>query len=142
MEKNNNCTLLRRLASIFYDSILLSAVLFFSALIILLFTGGQAIASGNIAFDIYLIAISYLYFTWQWTHGGQTLGMRAWKIRLEDINYSAVSWRSASLRFVLAGVSWILMGAGFLWSLIDRERLAFHDKLSGTRLKIITNHDF
>jgi uncharacterized RDD family membrane protein YckC len=80
-----NSGLLRRLAAIFYDSILLAAVLFFSTLIIMPLTHGHAIASGNILFKIYIYGICYLYFIWQWTHGGQTLGMLAWKIKLKEI---------------------------------------------------------
>lgn len=121
----------------FYDCLLLSAVLFFCTLILLPFTHGQAIASGNMPFDIYLYLITYFYFVWQWTHGGQTLGMKAWKIRLESLNTDPVTWQRASLRFFLACLSWIFVGAGFLWSLADRDHLAFHDKYSHTRLILI-----
>jgi len=128
------CGLLRRMSAIFYDCILLSAVLFFSTLIMLPFTHGQAIASGNLPFNIYIFCISCLYFTWQWTHGGQTLGMLAWKIKLKDINSANVSWRKAVVRFLLATISLIFLGAGFFWSLLDPDKLAFHDRYSGTHL--------
>ena len=136
MDPDKNCTLIRRLAAIFYDSLLLTAVFFFCTLILLPITHGKAITSGNILFELYLILISYFYFAWQWTHGGQTLGMRAWKIRVEEFYSQKVSWKSASLRFFLASVSWVILGTGFLWSLIDREKLALHDRYSQTRLII------
>ena len=132
------CSLLRRVAAIFYDSILLSAVLFFSTLIILPFTHGQAITSGNIPFNIYVLLISCLYFTWQWQHGGQTLGMLAWKIKLVDTSAQNVSWGKATMRFLLAIISLVCFGAGFIWSIFDHEKLAFHDRYSGTRLILVT----
>jgi len=137
--ESNHCGLLRRLASITYDSLLLTAVLFFSTLILLPFTRGQAISNGNILYTAYLFFICYLYFAWQWTHGGQTLGMRTWKIRLRGIDSDDVTWQSASLRFLLACLSWGFLGAGFLRALIGREHLAFHDKYSKTRLMLATD---
>lgn len=131
------CGLLRRLAAIFYDCILLSAVLFFSTFIMMPFTQGQAIASGNLPFSIYIFCISCLYFTWQWTHGGQTLGMLAWKIKLKEINSANVSWRKAAIRFLLATISLVFIGAGFFWSVFDTDKLAFHDRYSGTLLFIV-----
>lgn len=134
--ESDHCGLLRRLAAITYDTLLLTAVLFFSTLILLPFTHGQAIRNGNPLYTAYLFFICYLYFSWQWTHGGQTLGMRTWKIRLQGIDSQLVTWQAASLRFLLSCLSWLFLGAGFLWALIDREHLAFHDKYSGTRLRL------
>ena len=131
-----NCGLLRRMAAIFYDSILLSAVLFFSTLIIIPFTHGQAVSSGNQLFNIYIFCISCLYFTWQWTHGGQTLGMLAWKIKLKGIESENIGIKKATIRFLLAIISLIFFGAGFIWSLFDPDKLAFHDRYSGTFLII------
>ena len=138
--QNKNCSFSKRLAAIFYDSLLLLAVFFFSTLFLLPFTHGEAIMPGNIVFDVYLLIISYLYFVWQWMAGGQTLGMRAWKIRLEEAENFRVSWKSASIRFFLAILSWLMIGAGFLWALLDHDQLAFHDRYSGTRLRNVPNH--
>lgn len=130
-----NCSLRRRIAAMFYDSILVAAVLFFSTLIVLPLTHGQAIPGSNIFFKLYLYSVCGLYFTWQWTHGGQTLGMLAWKIRLKDPDARRISWKKAIIRFLLATVSLFFFGAGFIWSLFDRDRLAFHDRYSGTSLE-------
>jgi len=133
------CSLPRRFAAMSYDSLLLISLLFFSTLVILPFTGGQAISSGNIAYNIYLIIISYLYFTWQWTHGGQTLGMRAWRIRLQQNSTQNVTWWHANNRFFLATLSFLGLGFGFIWSYYDRSKLAFHDRFSGTFLILESN---
>jgi uncharacterized RDD family membrane protein YckC len=133
-DSENRCGLMRRLAAIAYDSLLLSAVLFAATAVLLPFTHGEAIHSGNYVYLLYLLGWSYLYFGWQWTHGGQTLGMRAWKIKLVMVGNDAVTWPVATRRFLLAMLSWLPAGAGLLWSLIDKETLAFHDRYSNSRL--------
>lgn len=131
---DQRCGLLRRLGAIFYDSLLLFSILFFATLILLPLTGGEAVRPGQPIYTAYLIAVSFVYFAWFWTHGGQTLGMRAWRVTLRTRDGSAVTWRHALVRSVAAVLSWIPCGAGFLWGLFDRERLTWHDRLSGTEV--------
>jgi len=128
------CGLLRRFAAIFYDSLLLFAVLFAATMILLLFTNGEAIKSENFIYFIYLTIWSFLFFGWAWTHGGQTLGMRAWKIILKDANNESLTWAKAGKRFLLAMISWGFVGLGYIWVIFDPDKLAFHDRYSGTRL--------
>ena len=128
--------MLRRLAAIFYDFLLLLSVLFFVTLAVIPFNGGQAIEHDNLPYDFYLFAITYLYFTWQWTHGGQTLGMRAWNVCLLQLDPGNVTWPNASLRFLLALVSGLVLGAGFFAALFDPDMLAFHDRYSNTHLNV------
>lgn len=113
------------------------SVFFFATLAIIPFNGGNAIDHGNPFYDFYLLVIAYLYFTWQWTRGGQTLGMRAWRLRLRRCDDGAVTWRHASLRYLLATLSWLALGAGFLLAWFDRDKLAFHDRYSRTKLEAI-----
>lgn len=124
----------RRMAAIFYDSLLLLAVLFLATMIILPFNHEQAVAPNTPLFSLYLLAVSYLFFGWFWTHGGQTLGMVAWKIRVENDAKRPLTWAQALKRFVLALLSWGLAGSGFVWILFNSERHALHDKLSQTYL--------
>jgi uncharacterized RDD family membrane protein YckC len=118
-----------------YDCILLFSVLFFATAIIMPVTG-QAIESGNVVYQAWLVLWSYLYFGWQWVAGGQTLGMRAWRIRVISRCGGNPGWQEASLRFLLSAMSWLPAAAGFIWVLIDKEKLAVHDRLSRTRLVI------
>ncbi len=128
------CGLFRRLLAISYDCLLLAALLFVATAALLPFTGGNAIHSGNYWYLLYLILCTYIYFGWQWTHGGQTLGMRAWKIRLLALDSGKLDWSIASKRFLLAMMSWLSAGAGFLWALFDANKLTFHDRYSGSGL--------
>ncbi len=131
---DHKCSMFKRLAAIFYDSLCLFSLFFLATLILIFFTKGESIASNNIAYDLFLALITYLYFVWQWTHGGQTLGMRSWKIRLYQDDERPVSWLRASSRFALASLSFITLGMGFIWALFDANRLTFHDRYSRTLL--------
>lgn len=124
----------RRLAAIGYDAFLLAAILFAATAVLLPFTGGEAISPDNGLYSLYLIVVSFAYFGWFWTHGGQTLGMRTWSLRLVGAGGNAANWLQALSRFAGACLSWLALGAGFLWLLVDRDRLTWHDRLSGTKI--------
>src|ERR1044072_6744286 len=98
--------LLRRFAAICYDSLVLAsrAMLVTSAL--LFFTGGAAISSGNPAFRILLVVVAVLYFSWFWMRGRQTLGMRAWRMRIERFDGKVLGWSDALARAAAAMLSW------------------------------------
>ena len=61
----------RRIGAIFYDSLLLTAVLFVATALVLPFNQGVAISADSHIFQLYLLAVSFLYFGWFWTHGGR-----------------------------------------------------------------------
>ena len=124
----------RRFAAIAYDSLLLAAVLFVATAALMPFSGGEAIRPGDVWYTAYLVVLSFGYFGWFWTHGGQTLGMRSWRLRLVGAGENGVSWRQALVRFVGACFSWLAFGAGFVWLLVDTDRLTWHDRVSGTRI--------
>lgn len=126
--------LARRFAAICYDGMLLSSVLFIATLTMLPFISHTAIESNNLVYKIYLLAISYLYFCWQWKNGGQTLGMKSWQIKLVNKNDQKPGWLQLNIRFFTSIVSWVVCGSGFLWSLIDKDSRAWHDHLSSTKL--------
>jgi len=92
--------------------------------------GGDAGSPVAKVFFVYLLLLAFLFYGWFWTHGGQTLGMRAWKLKLVRNNDYPVSWLQAFMRFCYALISWLPLGAGYLWMLIDRNRLAWHDRIS------------
>ena len=127
--------LIRRFAAIGYDTLLLSGVLFLAGLPLPLIPDAVRENWGvQLTIQAYLILICLLFFGWFWTHGGQTLGMRAWRLKVVAADGSPVGWRSAVTRYFCAILSWVALGLGFWWSLVDRERLTWHDRLSRTRL--------
>jgi uncharacterized RDD family membrane protein YckC len=74
------------------------------------------------------------YFAWYWLHGGQTLAMQTWRIRLSTPDGAVPSPRRLALRFLLAWPSIFFLGSGLFWALFDRDRQFLHDRLAGTRL--------
>ncbi len=123
----------QRLAAIFYDSLIIFACL----MIVTAFSTAIGINFGSRSYPYYVafmfLAI-FLYFAWCWMHGGQTVGMKAWKFRLISIRQTNISWLTSISRSGSAILSWLFAGLGFLWVLIDPEKLAWHDRLSDTRL--------
>lgn len=126
--------LARRSAAMGYDALLLVAVLFVATAVLMPFTGGEAIHPNDVWYTVYLVVVSFGYFGWFWTHGGQTLGMRSWRLRLVGVGENGASWRQALVRFVGACFSWLAFGAGFVWLLVDTDRLTWHDRVSKTRI--------
>jgi len=127
-------SLLRRFGAIFYDSFLLLTVLFVASFIIIIPTRIKPEDPYFFLFQVYIFIIAYVFFAWCWTRGGQTLGMRTWKMKLVNEDGSLVSWGSALLRFAIAIISWLVFGLGFLWSLWDKQHRTWHDIASKTKL--------
>ena len=123
----------RRLAAMGYDLLLLASVLFAVAGLAVAVAGG-AIAAGNIAFQLYLLFITFLYFAVFWKRAGYTPGMRPWRMRVERLDGSALRWRETVLRFFAAWLSIAALGLGIVWAFFDPERRMWHDRLSGTRV--------
>lgn len=128
-------SLIRRFAAIIYDLLLLISILFVATALILPFNAGQAISHSQMGFYwFYLLTISFIFYGWFWTHGGQTLGLRAWNMQVLTIHGDRITWIQAFLRFSIAILSWCALGLGFFWALIDTNKRCWHDKLSKTAL--------
>lgn len=129
----------RRFACLLYDLFPLAGLWFAAAgLWVLAFRQGydpQHVGSGlRTLLDLWLLAVTAAYFVVSWTRVGQTIGMRAWKLKLERGDGSCVGVRLAIVRFVLALVSLALLGAGFWYAWFNPERRTWHDRMCGTRM--------
>ena len=123
-------SLFRRLMAIVYDLFLLIALLFIATAVAMIATNGEAIEPGQAIYPfylLYLLAISFVFFGWFWTHGGQTLGLKTWKIRVQQENGQPITWTLALIRFVTAVASWSAIGLGYLWALFDPKKRSWHD---------------
>lgn len=125
----------RRLASAVYDGLLMVGVVMAAFFVphILLGQIFHVTAPGPLL-AVHLVAVFALYFLWYWRHGGQTLAMQTWKIRLVSITGKAPTWPQLLLRFLLAWPSIGFYGAGLIWAVFDRDRQFLHDRLAGTRI--------
>lgn len=124
--------LMRRLGAALYDFLLLLALWICAGFIAVLIHGGGAEPAGGRAFQSVLLAITVLFNCWFWTHGGQTLGMRAWRLQVRKEDGGSVSWPRAGLRFLFAMPAWGLFGLGVLWAIPHPQNKTWQDLLSGT----------
>ena len=130
--------LFRRLGTILYDTVLLVALELVVAqplpLVpehILQSQLGRACTFAG------MLLVAYLFFGWFWTHGGQTLGMRAWRVRVVRNDGTAMTWWDSLKRLVAATASLVFGGIGFLWCLVDKNGDALHDRRCGSKAQYL-----
>ena len=124
--------LLRRLACLLYEALLVLGVVFIFAFLfssLFQFKGKGPLIH---VFQIYIFAIVGIYFTWFWSKGRSTLAMKTWKLKIVQTNGQLLSKKRAFLRYCYA---WLMVpGISILWALIDRDGLYLHDRLAGTKI--------
>ena len=151
----------KRIVVVVYDGLLLTAVLFFTSAVLmaLVFFAFKTIAPelffvdasnqanaklatlselgrliGNIIVSVNCLVVSFFFYGWFWTHGGQTLGMKAWNLYLVYPDGKFINWRTALIRYISAIFSWLALGIGFSWILLNQGKQAWHDILSNTQI--------
>lgn len=126
----------------FYDLLLVLALLMVLTALFLPLTGGEAITSDRVgvfeyAYRAVLLTAIVFYFGWSWTRSGQTVGMIAWRLRLERTDGSLLDWKQSITRMAAATVSLAAAGLGYFWIWIDRDKLAWHDRWTDTRVVVL-----
>ena len=129
-----NAGLLRRVGAMVYDALLLFAVLMLATVPFIIAEGGEAVEPrGNLLYQLTLFGVIYAFFVGYWSTRGRTLGMQSWGLQLVTGDDRQPTVREATIRFFAAVLSWLPLGLGFLWQLFDKDKLTWHDRLSGTR---------
>ncbi|MDE1961021.1 MAG: RDD family protein [Xanthomonadaceae bacterium] len=124
-----------RLAAAAYDLLPLLGLWFAAAVLALAITGGALdthTLAGKFLVQGLALVLSGAYFIVSWSRGGQTIGMRAWKLRMVRADGRRVRWPLALLRFVVALLSLAALGAGFWWALVDAQKRTWHDMAADT----------
>ena len=131
----------RRFAALIYDGFLLIALLMpYTWVVVLIHGGAVTEASGRLswwAFRAGALAIMAAYYVLNWTRSGQTLGMRAWRLRTLTDSGKRLQVGQAVVRFCWGLAAWLPFGLGVLWLYADPEHLALHDRLSRTRVVVL-----
>ncbi|WP_460141025.1 RDD family protein [Pseudomonas sp. S2_E01] len=139
-------TLGRRLAAMFYDFLLCTALLIVTSgvykMIQMAIIGEDRMRTlteagaldGDPLLSTVLFFVLFGFFAKFWTMTGQTLGMQVWCIRVQNADGSSISLWQALLRFIVSIASWLCVGLGFVWSLFDKQKRSWHDIYSGTEL--------
>ena len=120
-----------------YDLLPLAALWMAGTAVLLPFTGGRGIAPHNLAYQAWLVAIAYFYYTLSWQLGGQTIGMRAWRIKVVPIGETRLTRGRAALRFGVGLIAVAALGAGMLAALFDGRRRMWHDRAARTEVLLL-----
>lgn len=139
MSSGTNAGFARRFAALLYDSLLLLALLVIFTYGALFLTHGKellyaAVGAWAYVYQAGLIGVIAAYYILNWIRSGQTLGMRAWRLRLVSDSGRPVALKFAVLRFVCGAFAWLPAALGVLWLYVDPEHVAVHDRLSRTRV--------
>jgi uncharacterized RDD family membrane protein YckC len=125
----------RRLGSALYDLLLNLAIAMVATLPFIVLAGDATAGWKRHALQLWDVAWIGAYYVWFWSHGGQTLPMQTWRIRIvRAADGGPVHPGRALHRYVLAVLGFVAVGLGFAWALVDRDRQFLHDRLAGTRI--------
>lgn len=132
-------TLRRRLASLLYESLVVFSVLLIGFLLPQAFLAGflnqwGIPPVGRNILVLHFFWLLLIYFVWFWLRTGQTLPMKTWKLRVINEDGRLMRPTQAVFRYMLAWLSILLLGAGFLWALIDKDKQFLHDRITGSRI--------
>ncbi|RKP43705.1 RDD family protein [Trinickia fusca] len=146
----------RRLAALVYESVILFGIVFVAGYLFSTLTQQRNGLTHHNALAVWVALVVGVYFVWCWTHGGQTLPMRTWRLRVITANGEPLGLVRAMARYALAWL-WFLpplalhpllhlsvpatLGATAAWfafwvvaARLDRARQFPHDRLCGTRI--------
>lgn len=127
--------LFRRLAAMVYDLFLLTALFMLAGFIGVAITSGEA--NEHLLFKLLVWMVPFLFYWYFWRRSGQTLGMLAWRIRVQTPQGEALNARQTFLRLIGGLLSWSCLGLGYLWLKFDREQRTWPDILSGTQVVVL-----
>jgi uncharacterized RDD family membrane protein YckC len=138
-------SLWRRLAAIAYDSFLVFAIWIVVGFgVMSIFGIDEAQTSNGVLVELSalhqytllgaMLLSAFLFFGFFWTHSGQTLGMQAWRVRVQNLDGTAISWRQALLRFCTAPFALLALGLGYLMMLADKQQRTLPDLVSGSQV--------
>lgn len=129
-----NASALVRLAAFLYDALLMLAIWFVVGGVAVALNGGESLGHNNpfMPSIMFIVWVGFnLYF---WRRGGQTLGMRSWRLRLLSTTGKPLTLTQCMLRLIMAVPSFVCCFIGYLWMHVDKKGLTWHDRYSETRV--------
>jgi len=124
--------ILRRVLAIIYDLIIFLSLIMVFTLIVVILRSGREVPYSATWFTLVIIILHFCFFMWFWINGGQTLGMRAWKIKVVNKEGKPIDFSSALRRYLSSFSIFLPPGFCFIWSFIDKENIFLNDRLSQT----------
>lgn len=161
---------MRRIAAMVYDLFPVLALAFIVTMPFLPLLHGRRFIPEEVGMLAYVhwaivLLVSGLFFVFFWLRSGQTLGMVAWRLRMQKPDGSRIHWCQAVMRVLIVGALWtpffvgypliwghwtdafmrklatafsllpLLLAYAWLW--IDKEKLAWPDRWTGTRVVVL-----
>ncbi|WP_372831448.1 RDD family protein [Pontibacterium sp.] len=120
----------KRLGALLYDFMIIVALWMIIGFVAVAINHGEAQTSPM--FHSLLFIITFCFFAFFWTRNGQTLGMLAWRLRVQTPEGEHLTLTQALIRFIVAGISIAPAGLGYLWMFFNKEKMAWHDLASKT----------
>ncbi|MGY2461005.1 RDD family protein [Vreelandella sulfidaeris] len=136
----------RRLGAMLYDGFLVTAIWIAVTVAHMVFfryvLGQQPEEVGTTSGDIWslrlmLVFFVTLFFVFSWTRGGMTLGMQAWRLRVQTVDGYSLSVKQCLIRCGVAWLSLLAFGLGYWWVLFDPERRSWPDIASNTQTVVL-----
>lgn len=121
-----------RLLALLYDGLIALALLMSLSALVLLLRSGEPVQPGSLlAFAEFILLWSGIgaYAILSWRFGGQTVGMRPWRLRVVTSEGGRPEWRALLVRYGIASAT---LGTSLLWCLFDNQRRGLHDLCAGT----------
>ena len=120
----------RRLGAFFYDLLLIMSLWMVTLWAWILINDGEAIYGSLVQLVLMMEFIAFYIYCW--TRTGQTLGMRAWKIKIVDVDGENPTLKQSIVRLIVLPVSWSVFGLGFFWFYFSKTQQTWHDRFSRT----------
>ncbi|XOV82154.1 MAG: RDD family protein [bacterium] len=125
----------RRFGALLYDTLLIVAIWMATLLVWVIASGGEAVTGWLI--QLVLLAQWLGFYLYFWSRQGQTLGMTAWRIKVVNQAGKPASFLQLLKRAVVAPVSFLCLGLGFLWFYMGDRQQTWHDRASQTMVVYI-----
>lgn len=119
----------KHVAALIYDIFPILGILLITSLLLVLLRAGKEVEPQTFWFQSIICFEVYFYFSYSWKKGGQTIGMRAWKIGID--NYQSLTWMHVTLRFISGVLSFCLLGAGLWYRYLNPNKLTWMDLACG-----------
>ncbi|PCJ36947.1 MAG: RDD family protein [Moraxellaceae bacterium] len=136
--ENPSAGLVPRIAAMGYDFLMLIAVWMLVSFLHIMVRGepieGQPSGFQYTLFPL-LVLSTVAFYSWFWTHGGQTLGMRAWRIKVvhQKLDGTRITYSQCIVRMAVGTLSLFSLGMGYISVLFNSNSDCWHDTASHTR---------
>lgn len=128
----------RRMGALLYDVLCITALILLVGVFFFIINGAEEITAEQPllrqAMRVCVVLTPIVYFLFFWLRDAHTTGMRAWRLRIQQLDGKPITSNKAILRLCFSMISWIPLGLGFWWVFVSPTRLAWHDSLSGTEI--------